>query len=242
MRDNAVTVDIGDAFEAPSTPVTMNTTIRGGFGGDRRSPSHAEMLDNVRDEAELIILKARNEAQVIVEHAEQETEKQLADTLEKARSQGYEEGYGKGASEGESIKREAEALLDDAQSERERILRDIEPQAVELIVKILNKLMGVYVQVNPQIILKLVREGLAGIVGTEGVKLHVSPEDFDFVREHFDQIKEFAGSNSVDLARDAALGPMGCVIETAFGNIDSSLDQQFEALKGDLYATLRSIT
>ena len=244
IADSAVPIDTGEAPEEPkpNTPVTMNTTIS---GNDYQKPhervkSKEDVLEDARDEAELIILKARNEAQLITDNAEKEINRLRTETEENARSKGYEEGYGKGESEAEALKHEGEEMLRDARAKRDEMLSDMEPQIVSLIIRILKKLLGDYIQLNPQIILNLIREGLSGTVGSEGVKLRVSPDDYDFAMGHFDKIAEYAGAKSVEVIKDAALKPMDCVIETAYGIIDSSLDQQFESLKADLLYTLNS--
>jgi len=245
LAEEAVPIDIGDGFEMretiAKTHVKQNSTIK----NENRSlnehwKSKEDFLDEARDEAEIIILKARNEAQMIIDNAEREVERERAETLENARSQGYGDGYNKGAAEAEALKREAEEAMRDTRAEYEEMLNNLEPQAVELIIKILNKLLGGSVRFNPQVILNLIREGLYGVVGSDGVKLRVSTDDYDYVYGHLDEITEYAGANSVELIKDAALKPMDCVIETSYGNIDSSLDQQFESLKADLLYTLSS--
>jgi len=245
LTDNAVPIELGELLEmsgaAPKIPVTLNSTIKNEHGrvpGKGKNPE--SFIEEARDEAELIILKARGEAQLITENAKSEMERLRVETEKNAHDQGYQEGFQKGASESETLKREAEEIVRGAQTVRDEMLRDVEPDVIELIVKILHKLLGVSVRFNPQIILKLIREGLAGVVGSEGVKLRVSPDDYGYVKEHFDKIMEYAGSNNMDLIKDAACKPMDCVIETAYGNIDSSLDQQFESLRADLLYILNN--
>jgi len=235
LADNAVTIDIGDVsgveFISSDSP---GSALADDYGAE------VDYAKNARDEAEAILNDARAEARRITDNAARETEKLRAEALENARGQGYNEGFNKGVSDWDAVKRDAEQLLFETYAEREEIMKNMEPRMVNLISKILEKLLGNYVKINPQIILKLIHEGLSAVVGSEGVKLRVSPDDYSLVSGRFDEIKEFAGSNSVELVKDASLKPMDCVIETAYGNIDSSLDQQFESLKADLYYTLNN--
>jgi flagellar assembly protein FliH len=229
----------GPAIIETKGPVTLNSTIKGLPSREYARPkTKDEFLDEARDEAEMIILKARNEAQIIIGNSEKEMDGIRERAEAEARAAGYKEGFERGSSEAEALRLEAERTLKEARVERDRLLSDMEPRTVNLIIKILEKLLGGAVKINPGIILHLIREGLSGAAGTEGVKIRVSPGDYEFAQTHFDAVAESAGSRDVELVKDAALKPMDCVIETAYGSIDSSLDQGFEALKADLLYTL----
>jgi len=230
LEDNAVPIDTGEVHE-PSTVVSDN--VSPGAGSDS-SVNREDTLKNAHDEAEQIVQKAKGEALLITDNAKWELNKLKVKAEEDARSQGHAEGLNKGMKEAEAVLRDAEKELKEAQTKREEILKSTEPQIVELIAKILEKLVGNIHKTNPQIILHLVREGLSESVGSDDMKLKLSPDDYDYVQEHFDEISEQVGSRKIELVKDAALKPMDCVIETAYGNVDSSLDQQFESLKADL--------
>jgi flagellar assembly protein FliH len=197
-----------------------------------------DVLNEARGEAEIIILKARNEARIISDNARKEIDGLRGEAEEEARGKGYGDGFNKGASEAEALKREAEQTLREARAERDELLSGMEPRAVGLIIKIMEKLLGAAVKINPQIILHLIREGLSCATGSESVRIRVSPDDYTVVQDHFNEIMEFAGSSDAQLVKDASLNPMDCIIETSYGNIDSGLDQQFESLKADLLYTL----
>jgi len=237
VADNAVAIEIRDTANA-GKPVSGLTPERDVYLKDvvyRKNKGYYSA--EARGEADYIIRNAHSKARLITETAEKETDRLRTEVLESARAQGYDEGFNKGVSDWDKMKREAEQLLFETYAEREAIIKGMEPQMINLVIKILNKLLG-DIRINPQIILKLIHEGLSITVGSDGVKLRVSPHDYDYARGHMDNIREYAGSNSVELISDASLKPMDCVIDTAYGSIDSSLDQQFESLKADLLYTL----
>ena len=230
LEDNVVSIDSGETSE-PGTAASDNTNPA--VNSDRYVNKES-IIKEARDEAEQILQKARGEALLITDNAKWEIDKLRIKTEEDARSQGHAEGLNKGMMEAEAVIRDAEKELQEAQTKRDEILKSAEPQIVELISKILEKLVGDIHKTNPEIILHLVREGLSESAGSDNVKLRLSPDDYDYVQEHFDEISKEAGSKKIELVKDAALKPMDCVIETAYGNVDSSLDQQFESLKADL--------
>ena len=240
LAGDAVQIDAGGAAYGAYNGLAASgaDTADSPPGNTQGIEIEVDLTKVARAQAKAILERARNEAAAISEDAERETERLRAEALERARGQGYDEGFAKGLGDGEAMKREAERIFDEIYKEREAIVRGMEPKMVGLIIKILDKLIGEAARVNPQIIQKLIREGLSAVVGSEGAKLRVSPEDYDTVRGHWGAVTEYAGSNAVELVKDASLNRMDCVIETQYGNIDSSLEQQFEALKADLLYTL----
>jgi len=230
LEDNVVPIDTGETSET-STADSDNVNPS---AGSERPVSREGKLKDARDEAEQIVQKARGEALLITDNAKWELNKLRVKTEEDARSQGHAEGFNKGMKEAEAAIRDAEKELQEAQGKRDEILKSTEPQIVELITKVLEKLVGDIHKTSPESILHLVREGLSESTGSDDIKLKLSPDDYDYVQEHFEEISKHAGSRKIELVKDAALKPMDCVIETAYGNVDSSLEQQFESLKADL--------
>jgi len=229
LDNSVVSIDSGEPSEHATVTSDVNSAV-----SVERYVSKESILKEARDEAEKIIQKARGEALLITDNAKWELNKLRVKTEEDAREQGHAEGLNKGMMEAEAVIRDAEKELLDAHTKRDEVMKSAEPQIVELIAKILEKLVGNVQKANPQIIMHLVREGLSESAGSENVKLKLSPDDYDYVQEHYDEISELVGSKKIELIKDAALKPMDCVIETAYGNVDSSLDQQFESLKADL--------
>ena len=241
MADIAVRIDSGEGLESHNTEQEVLKTSK--KNGTLKSPgkkSKDDLLEEAQNEAEMIILKARNEAQLIKDNTAGEMQKLRAETEELAHKQGYNDGFNKGSLEAEKLMEQARETLRDAREKRDDILREIEPQAVVLISKILGKLLVGAVKMNPQIILYLIREGLSQTAGSEAIKIHVSQQDFDFVHKHLSELAIHSPSQNIELIKDAALKSMDCIIETSYGNIDSSLDQKFESLKKDLHYMLNS--
>jgi len=202
------------------------------------------------NEEELTLAKARREAEIIIKTAQLNAERLMIDTREQceaeriqtqkdAREQGYTQGYSKGLAESEAMKAEAEKSLNEANEYKKSVFESLEPQILELIINLTEKLLNDSVKIKPEVIINLIRRGLSETTVAGDIIIRVSAENYDSVASDIEKITEGLVSNAkVEIIKDNVLDSMDCVIETSFGNIDCSLDPQFEALKADLTALL----
>ena len=193
------------------------------------------VVDNATKEAGKILANARQEAERIKSEAEAEIDKQRAAVLLEAEKKGYDEGYSKGSGEALLIINEANDLKNETNNQREQAISRLEPELVELIIRIVKKLISENAKVNPQIVLHLIRMGLAQSSFTGDITLRVSQEDYDNVAANKEMLMKYVeGGANLEIIKDFSLNASDCLIETPFGVIDSSLDMQFEEIKQSL--------
>jgi flagellar assembly protein FliH len=197
--------------------------------------SAKNIIKNAEREAEKIIsdahITAMEKAKSITESAESEAIRKFSEAHEK----GYNEGIDKATREGDEIKADAKKILDDAVAERKSMQDNLEPEVVDMIIRITEKLLSNTANLNPEIIINLVRQGFSASTISGDVVVHVSPDDYNLVLEKRDEMMAFTdGSVKLKIEKDLSLSPMDCVIETPMGAIDCSLGKQFETLKANL--------
>lgn len=193
------------------------------------------IITQANDQAELILADARtaaiSERDSVIKKAESDATRITAE----ARDAGYQEGINSAVKEGETIKAQANKVLDDAHAERNEMLETLEPELVQLIMEICDKLLGTATYFNPAIIVNLIKQGLEGATISGDVKIYVSTHDYEAAMQNKDEILALTdGSVKLEIVKDLSLNPADCVIETPFGSIDASLGQQFEALTENL--------
>ncbi len=232
-NDNVVRIKI---LEQPETPLSEEP--------DEKEPekiSEEQYLEQAMAKAELIIERANKKSEEIIREANQTYDHILAEAKQKGSDEGYREGYELGASEAEALKRNATELYDQTVRERSEILESIEPTVVSLITDIIQKLLPKIAKVNPDVILILIKQGLASATITGAINIHVSTEDYDTVFAHKDEILAMLDTSAeLEILKDLSLNKSDCIIETSLGSIDCSLDSQFSALKDDLYYILEN--
>jgi flagellar assembly protein FliH len=236
FNPNSVEVEIGNEFSKEQqrpTPVTQNTTIPTVAYAKKmsRKMDENEFVESKKDEAELIILKAKNDAQMITDDAKRESERMQNEAQSKGYEKGYAEGYDTGASQAKQLKQEAESLLKEAGKKREEALAGLERQSVTLVIDIIDKLLGEAAKLNPQIVLHMVRTGLRGLPSDTSVKIRVNPSDAKIVEENIDRL---GLSARPEIVTDISMDVGGCIIETSGGNIQSGLRDQWQSMRADL--------
>ncbi len=199
------------------------------------------ILERANSESEAIVKNAKAESVKIFENAVRDVQKHI----EELKKQAYDEAYARGCEDAQTeatrLMEESEKVLRETYEKKEETLSEIEPKMIELVVKIADKLLGDTVKFNHQVILHLIKKGLSQTTVTGNIKIHVSPDDYDLVIGNKNDILEVAGESAeVEILRDFSLKELDCIIETQFGNIECSLDQQFLNLKENLYYILEN--
>jgi flagellar assembly protein FliH len=227
----------GEAQEPGDTPEDiLRAAEEQARGIVKRARADAqEIIANANATVESELERARHEADALMSDAEARIAAESAQARETARKEGYEEGRAKAEAEGEAIRAEAQKVLDDALRERDGMRSALEPEAVGLVIDIINKLLNDTVALNPGAVVNLIRQGFAGATLTGAVTVRVSAKDYEAVMKKKDELAAFAGGSAeVAVVRDLSLNETDCIIETPFGNIDCGLGQQFTALRANL--------
>jgi flagellar biosynthesis/type III secretory pathway protein FliH len=154
--------------------------------------------------------------------------------LEEARSQGLEEGKATAAAGADERNRQLEeryiGVLEDIGTQLNESLVAMEQQALNLALEISSKLVGTIVDINPEYIIGIIKEGiaLAGGVKIKGIK--VSPQDLEFLNllNLSKQFKEFDGGWSFE-GDDTVKA--GCVVEMVGGVVDYQIDKAWERIR-----------
>ena len=194
-----------------------------------------DVLSSAAKEASVTLAKAQEEAERIIREATLSTEQDRANVLLDAEKRGYAEGHEKGAAEAEALIAKANSIMNETNVARQEAIKALEPELVELIIRIVRKLISDSMQLKPQVVLHLIRQGLAQSSFTGDVTLRVSKHDYDHVVANKALLLESVeGGAELDVLKDFSLNSGDCVIETPFGVIDSSLDMQFEEIRESL--------
>lgn len=194
-----------------------------------------EMFERARVGAELILNSATVRAGVILQEAREEAQETTQQITGDARDKGFAEGLKLGEAEGERLRREARDVLEDAHRRREEIVFSVEREVVELISKLVNKLLANTIEIHPGIVAMLVRGQLSNMNATGDVTIRVSPDDYDEVLASRDEIAAAVDTAvNIEIAKDVTFKKAECVLETPLGIVDISLESSYRMLKENL--------
>ncbi|HKZ15648.1 MAG TPA: FliH/SctL family protein, partial [Solirubrobacterales bacterium] len=104
---------------------------------------------------------------------------------------------------------------------------DAEPLAVELALRIAEKVLGGELEARPEAVLDVVRGALRRLTEPLPATLLVNPEDAELVRDAIDELSvEHGGELTVREERRVERG--GCLLRTAAGEVDAQISAQLE--------------
>lgn len=181
-----------------------------------------------KEQAEYIIGQAKQEAEILVAEAEERAES--------IRAAAYEEGYQAGLRELDAGKAMLNQRMESLKEEVTRQVSDywvsIEPEVLSLAVEIARKITRHEIDENKSIILTTVKAGIEQLRERRELKLRVNPADYEFVREHKDEITEsYDGVRSVEVVQDRRVESGGCIIESANGHLDGRTETQIKEVE-----------
>lgn len=186
-----------------------------------------------RKKAGLIIENANREAASILEAAKEEAQRLKEDLIEGAKKQGYEDGIKKGTLEIEQIKKDLIEQQKLQKEEYQKTLKGIEGQVSDVIISLITKLTGIFVEDKTDIILYLVEKALRDDDRAENYTIRVSRDDFELLSSKKTFIEGVVGRD-IQITADAQLTKNQCLIETESRVINCSLDVQLNNLIMDL--------
>ncbi|PSL51189.1 flagellar assembly protein FliH [Salsuginibacillus halophilus] len=209
--------------------------------------SAEELLEQAKHEAEKIKQKAEEEAENVRKQAAMEEEnakQQLNELFEQAKENGYAEGYEEGQKAGEKAfkkkVKKAEETIKTAESERKQYLEESEPVIIELASAVANRVIKDGLQADETVWQQALAQALFEVQEQEEVKVYVSAERYNETVKHKDELVSLLSySQELFIYPDANLNENDCIIETPFGRMDASIDNQLEELKTKLLERLK---
>jgi flagellar assembly protein FliH len=155
------------------------------------------------------------------------TEAEHEAELAEARAEGYQEGLNAARGELDSI---AGALVNagrELEAARAAAAGDVEVTAVNLALRIAEKVLGGELEARPEMVLEVVRGALRRMSEPLPAILLVNPDDAELIRGSLAEFNvEHGGELSVREDRRVERG--GCVVRTAAGEIDAQIAAQLE--------------
>ena len=238
---NRVSVDVLDT----AALAEMQEMRKGVSGAPEREESPEEIalgiIEAAGAEAELIIRNAADEAEAMIEKRRDEFEEELAGIKEETLKEAFDRGYERGYEESKGVRTQADAILSEAYAERDQTFDNLEPEIAELICRIVQKLTADTAELRPELITCLIRQGLDAANAPGDVTVHISAQDYDEAVKHRNEFLSHVDTGArVDIIKDLSLKKSDCIIETPYGNIECSLDQQLASLKNNIFYILNN--
>ncbi len=238
------------------------STQTGGIGSTQavhglRFDDVTEIAENARklrmavtpEPAEITQLRA--EAQAEAKRILLSADEQAFEVLNLARETGYAEGHAQGFEAGmeeavrqASADRETERNLFQAdintflahiEKERRAVWKSLEPQMIDLVFEMAQKVIKMEVEASRTVALSVVQNCLRRVADSSTLRIRVNPDDLEEIRGHREEILELVdGVPHLEIIGDRRVGIGGAVVETGSGVIDARIDTQTTEIEGTL--------
>ncbi|MDD2503898.1 MAG: FliH/SctL family protein, partial [Clostridia bacterium] len=151
-------------------------------------PDPEELLEKAKQECDFLIKEAGIEAEKLLEKAELEADKKAEALFEEAWQNGYAEGMEASRTQNEAILAQTEQIRQSAAEEHDSILASMETEILKLVVDIARKVVAGELETDEGVILQLIKDGLSCCSNKSSAVIKVSPEDYDYLNDHDDQL------------------------------------------------------
>ncbi|HEX4115536.1 MAG TPA: FliH/SctL family protein [Solirubrobacteraceae bacterium] len=162
---------------------------------------------------------------------------------EQARTEGYAEGrsagHEYGATEMDLATRALDEAMRDVESLRVELVAAIENDAIQLGLRLAEKILGGTRQLPSERILETVQGGLRRVTDRRKIAVLVNPAELEAVSSAIAELT--TGSSGVelcDIQPDERVEPGGAIVRTAEGEVDASVGTQLERAREVVEASL----
>src|SRR5690349_7128912 len=161
-----------------------------------------------------------------------------------ARQQGYEEGFQAGMAAAREELAPATAALGQALAEAERLRGEsadvVEARAVELSLRLAEKVLAGTLDVQPERVVDVVRGALRCLVDRERVIVQVNTLDLELVREAVEPLAAtLGGIDSLEVQEDRRVSRGGARVRSAAGEVDATIETKLERAREVLESELQ---
>ena len=121
---------------------------------------------------------------------------------------------------------------DQLEGEFEQMVGELEPQFVRVVCDLMEKLTGVAIDTEQELILHLIRSGLSDVrKNAERIVIRVSPEDSLVAETHKKELLESVAEGvTIDIQSQDSMVKGECMIETDNQMLDAGIHTQLENL------------
>jgi flagellar assembly protein FliH len=165
-------------------------------------------------------------------------QERLARLEREAYEKGFEQGQKDGLSLGEKRVQETlsqmEALLRAMTGLKKQVYGEAEAELLRLSVEIARQIIRREITTDPSVVTRAIRAALEYLGDQNQVRVSVNPEDMKEVQRQLPDLAQLFRLERFELVEDRAVTRGGCTLETGFGRINGTIEDQLAMLREEL--------
>lgn len=206
---------------------------------EQTSSEENTALSEAAIEAQKIISKAQENAEIIIKEAENKAQEMFNQAQEEALKAGYTSGYEAGLNQIQidfinQIKA-VETVAKSSFAVKKEIITSAEQELIKLSITIAEKLVRQKLEIQPELILSIVKAAINEIKDKEEIKIIVNPAVTNCLCEFSESLKQdFQGLEKIKIVEDKTIPLEGVIVESLESRIDARLDSQINEISKKL--------
>ena len=165
--------------------------------------------------------------------------------VEQVSRERYEEGFAAGVASKEDEAKEAVTRLDvlheSLKAERSQVLVEAETTVVDLAVAMARRIIGAEVEIDPKILIRVVRSAMQHLAPKSNLVIKVNEADLQIARKFAQHWVTKVDEDAVlKVSTSAHVERGGCMIEGTEENVDARVGEQLQALHDALRDVIES--
>lgn len=194
------------------------------------------MVETARVEAERIVSEARVQAQQLIDQADgrgfqQGLERGLSEGRAQGRQEGHDEALRQHAQEIQLLTESWNAALQSWHAQREQMLQEAREDLLQFAILAAQKIVNRAIRADPAIVQSQMAAALALLSRPTAVEISINPEDRALAGQVLESLlANLATCQHATLHDDATISRGGCVVCTAGGRVDATIETQLDRI------------
>lgn len=180
-----------------------------------------------RIEGKRFLEAAKKQSDIIIEEAKKKVSEIEKSAYEKGEKKVFEDGRKKLEPVIEMFQQKINEFIE---YKKELFIKS-EKEILELAVFLAQRVIHHEVRIQNDVILGVIKSATKKILGREQIIIRINPEDMEYVLQNKPKLKdEFKDIPQVSFKEDISITKGGCIIDTTYGSIRATLEEEFDEL------------
>lgn len=162
--------------------------------------------------------------------------------LDRLEREAYEKGFEQGQREGmilgekrlEQRVKQMESLLRELGTLKRRLFLESEGELLKLSLEIARHILRSEVKTDPAVITRALRAAVEHLADRSRIRILVHPDDMAELHKTLTETAESCRMEQWELVEDRSIERGGCFLESGFGRVNATIDEQLQAVAEEL--------
>ncbi|RLB21359.1 MAG: hypothetical protein DRG71_08440, partial [Deltaproteobacteria bacterium] len=134
----------------------------------------------------------------------------------------------------EETAKRLEALIENLSELKSRLYRESEEEILRLSIEIARKIVQRELSLDGEAVLRTIRKAVDFLNERTSIKVLVNPADMEKVKETLPELRTGKKIENIELIEDPSVARGGCILQTGFGTINATIEDQLAAIAEEL--------